>query len=58
MKRLLRKIKDMFNIKRKIAFKKFDKECLHLPCTACPYFIDDGRYGKCELAVRYGLEEL
>lgn len=56
LKRLLRRIKNKFNIKRKIAFKKFDRECLHVPCTVCPHH----NYGdaKCEIAIKYGLEEM
>ena len=49
---VLRKIKQYF--KR----KEFKKRCLYIPCTRCPYFFDDGRYGKCKLAISLGLEEV
>lgn len=48
---MIRKIKMYF--KR----RKFIKRCLHVPCTVCPYFFDDGMNGKCKIAISLGLEE-
>lgn len=52
IKRFIRKVK------RNRAFKHFHKYCLHIPCTSCPYFKDDGQNGICMLAVDLGLEGL
>ena len=49
---MIRKIKLYF--KR----RKFRKRCLFIPCTSCPFFIDDGKDGKCHVAIELGLEEL
>jgi len=47
---MIRKIKQYF--KR----KEFEKRCLHIPCTKCPYFLDDGLDGRCILVASLGLE--
>lgn len=44
-------------LKKSRAVKKFKKECFHLPCTICPMFIDNDKYGKCRLTIELGLEE-
>ena len=48
----------IYYFRKRAARKKFLKRCLMLPCTHCPNFIDNGRDGKCKLAIELGLEEL
>lgn len=42
-------------IKKWFLLKKFKKQCLHLPCTICPYFRDTKTGEICTLAKDLGL---
>ena len=44
-------------IKKYFARRKFEKMCPHVGCTLCNNYIDDDKYGHCELAEKLGLED-
>ena len=56
MSSLLKKIDKRFALRK--ARNEFQRRCLYIPCTNCPYHLDDGENGKCRVAVELGLEEL